>query len=132
MKPGHWNKIDLVLVPAKPEQLEYIEIEMEVNQILLTSGGHLGMESYTPTLLEWIVLDFNANYRVDFSAYSDYEIGFIAKYPDTIVIFCSYPENVNRALMNKNIAHVRKLIERYRDKLGYKWLKLEEDIQLLN
>ena len=35
LKAGHWNKIDLVLAPAKPEQLEYIEIEMEVNQVLL-------------------------------------------------------------------------------------------------
>ena len=39
LKPGHWNKIDLALAPAKPEQLKYIEIEMEVNHVLLTSEG---------------------------------------------------------------------------------------------
>jgi len=39
LKPGHWNKIDLALAPAKPEQLKYIEIEMEVNYVMLTSEG---------------------------------------------------------------------------------------------
>jgi prefoldin subunit 5 len=32
---GRWNKVDLVLAPAKPEQLEHIEIEMEVDRVLL-------------------------------------------------------------------------------------------------
>jgi hypothetical protein len=41
LKPGRWNKIDLVLAPAKPEQLEYIEIEMEVNEVVLTSDREL-------------------------------------------------------------------------------------------
>jgi hypothetical protein len=41
LKPGHWNKIDLALAPAKLDQLEYIEIEMEVNHVLLTSDREL-------------------------------------------------------------------------------------------
>ncbi|MGO9018384.1 MAG: hypothetical protein ACLQVJ_08545 [Syntrophobacteraceae bacterium] len=41
LKAGHWNKIDLVLAPAKPEHLEYIEIEMEVNQVMLINDREL-------------------------------------------------------------------------------------------
>jgi hypothetical protein len=35
LEPGTWNKIELVLAPAKPEQLEYIEIEMGRNLVHL-------------------------------------------------------------------------------------------------
>jgi uncharacterized lipoprotein YehR (DUF1307 family) len=131
LEPGAWNKIEIVLAPAKPEQLEYIEIQMEVNHVLLTSGGHLGMEPHIPALLEWMVLDFNAKYRITFYEHLDFAISFAEKYPDTIVIFCDYSENVNRTLMNKGIAHARELVERRKDKFGYKWLKIEENIQLL-
>lgn len=37
LEPGHWNKIDIVFAPSKSEQLEHIEIELELNQVLLTS-----------------------------------------------------------------------------------------------
>jgi len=54
LRPGRWNKIDVSLGPVQAEQLEYIIIEMEVDNIMATSdtGSH-GASKHSPNFLEW-------------------------------------------------------------------------------
>jgi hypothetical protein len=35
IKPGSWNKVELILVPAKPEELGYIKLDIETDYISL-------------------------------------------------------------------------------------------------
>jgi hypothetical protein len=35
--PGAWTKIELILTPAKPEDLGYIELELKTDQVTLNS-----------------------------------------------------------------------------------------------
>jgi outer membrane murein-binding lipoprotein Lpp len=54
LKPGRWNKIDISLGPVHAEELQYITIGMEVDNIILTTdiGSH-GASTYKPNFLEW-------------------------------------------------------------------------------
>ena len=38
LRPGVWNKIELVLSPAKPEQLGYLKISMKTDVVKLSGG----------------------------------------------------------------------------------------------
>jgi hypothetical protein len=129
LKPGHWNTIDFVLAPAKADELEYITIGMNVDEIVLASDRESpGMALYNPCVLEWNVMDLNASFSFRDLSNGSFEIGYVAKYPDTVIILCSYLSNVNRVIMNQSLASARKLIERRKEKLGYKWLKIEEQL----
>jgi hypothetical protein len=32
LKPGHWNKVEIIISPARPDELGYIEISMKTNE----------------------------------------------------------------------------------------------------
>ena len=46
-----------------------------------------GMMPYTPSRLEWLALELEASYRQDFSRDSDQDVHYLAKPPNTILIF---------------------------------------------
>jgi hypothetical protein len=35
LKPGVWNTVEIVLAPAKPDELGYIELSMTTNKVML-------------------------------------------------------------------------------------------------
>lgn len=35
LKPASWNKVELVLTPAKSEEIKYIELSMETDEVML-------------------------------------------------------------------------------------------------
>lgn len=40
LKPGYWNRIELIISPAKLEQLGYLELSMDTNSLSLLKGDH--------------------------------------------------------------------------------------------
>jgi hypothetical protein len=54
LKAGRWNKIEISLGPAQPEELEYIRIGMVVDNIIFTSDTEShGAPTPSPKVQEW-------------------------------------------------------------------------------
>ena len=86
-----------------------------------------GQEPYTPTRLEWLTVRLEASNLKD----TDYSTcGYLLSYtslaPDTIVIFVSYGDRVDRAEMNKAVEHAREIVRLRARHYGWNWVKIKE------
>ncbi len=91
-----------------------------------------GWKPYTPSRLEWIAMRMNAENRVPLSLESGFGMSFTPiEREDAIIIDVIYLPNVNREVMNINIASVRKIIPKVAKGYGWdSWLIVKEQIEL--
>ena len=87
-----------------------------------------GMLPYSPTRLDWLELDLQANYReADDSDPEKYHtLDFVAKPPDTIVVFVQYSNQTSAKTVDKMVEHGRSLAERVITCYGWSsWAEIE-------
>ena len=91
-----------------------------------------GSKPYTPSRLEWLAVELNANLRVSMSVNNGYLMSFVPiEKEDTILIYVRYLPNVNREVMNISINGAREVISIKTKQYGWNsWLKVREDIQM--
>ncbi len=93
-----------------------------------------GWKPYTPTRLEWLAVDLNATRGVRLTLEEGFAVRFdpIEK-EDCILISVLHFPTVNRKAMNTEIEWSRKIILTTAKRYGWdKWLKIKEDIQMVN
>ena len=92
-----------------------------------------GGKPYIPSRLEWMALEMNANFLIDDYSVNNFSLYiYPLHYQDTIVICVRYSPSVNLKAMNYKIDNARKAFNaRYITKMGWTWLKLNEDIDML-
>lgn len=92
-----------------------------------------GIKPYTPSRLEWLALELNAEMRIDFLMDSNFSMAFVPhEKEDAICIYVRYNPNVNREIMNMEINAARENISRKAKYYGWSsWLKIKEDTALL-
>jgi len=86
-----------------------------------------GMIAYTPTRLEWLALQLQANYRDEnFDNAGQYGVGFIPKSPNTIVIFVTYTEAASAANVDTAVLVAQTALKRESSRFGWSdWVKVE-------
>lgn len=90
-----------------------------------------GLKPYTPTRLEWLALELNANCRRDATFSNPFSICYVPNArTDAIRIYVRYQPRVDRPGMNTTIQHARKLIKIYAENHGWEnWVKIEESVE---
>ena len=87
-----------------------------------------GLQSYTPTRLEWLELELQASSREeDFTnpGYS-YSVDYLAKPPDTIVVLAQYSKGTSAGLVDRAIEHCKRMVEKRASSHGWsEWVKVE-------
>jgi hypothetical protein len=91
-----------------------------------------GNRPYTPTRLEWIAVELNAELRVDLSESTGYSMQFVPiGNADTIVIWVLYLPSVNREVMNMAIDSAKKIMATRTKSHGWSsWLKVTERVEM--
>lgn len=96
-----------------------------------------GSRPYTPTRLEWLAVELNAQTRKDMTAESEYAIEFLPfGKEDAILIYVTYLPSVDkvpegRQGMNLAVETARKVISIKSKSRGWSsWLKVKERIEL--
>lgn len=91
-----------------------------------------GMMPYTPTRLDWLVLNLEAYNRNDFSSDSDYSLGYVAKNPDTVVIHVYYLPKASAGIVDRAIDTAKQLANQEASRNGWSpWVKVEVQRKLL-
>jgi len=92
-----------------------------------------GDKSFTPTRLEWLVLEVNTLSRVDFTSGHKFGMEVQGGGPDTVLVFVRYQPTVNREVMNTAIEGMRREINSAAKRHGWEsWVKIREDVKLLH
>lgn len=93
-----------------------------------------GLQIYTPTRLEWLVVMLNTLFQYDNLSSDRFMLYYRGlKDGETIQIVVRYYADVNRELMERRIQLGRDAISRYAESYGWEsWLKTEVDIEELN
>jgi hypothetical protein len=87
-----------------------------------------GMLPYTPTRVEWLALNLQANYKTDWSPDSDYSVNFIPDFPDTIAIAVGYTDKASAALVDQAVEGAKALVGKEANNFGWsKWVKIKVD-----
>ncbi len=91
-----------------------------------------GSKPYTPSRLEWLAVELNANLRISMSVNNGYLMNFAAiEKEDAVLIYVRYLPKVNREAMNISINSAREVISIKTKQYGWNsWLKVREDIQM--
>jgi len=91
-----------------------------------------GLEPYTPTRMEWLILDLQANGRHEMTALDAYGLNFVSPDNETVVIFVRYSPKVSREAMNIGVDTARRLVESTAKGYGWQsWVKTREDIKMV-
>ena len=96
---------------------------------LALADGH---SLYTPSKFEWLVVEMDA-ITGSYSFYNNHfmiSLGTAGR--DIVVINVSYSAEVDRSNMNRAISIVRKTLETRAKEPGWKWLKIKENVILVD
>jgi tRNA threonylcarbamoyladenosine modification (KEOPS) complex Pcc1 subunit len=96
-----------------------------------------GYKPYTPTRLEWLAVELNAQMRRDPTPLSEYAVMFVPlEKEDAILIYVTYLPSVDkvpesRQRMNLTLDMARKVIAMKSNARGWSsWLKVKERVEL--
>jgi hypothetical protein len=91
-----------------------------------------GARPYSPTRLQWLVLDTEARAGVRLSADPGFSLDFAnIEAENTVLIYVRYLPTANREIMNAEIETARKLIAITAKAEGWTgWLKIREDVKM--
>jgi hypothetical protein len=92
-----------------------------------------GMIAYTPTRVEWLALQLEADYRDEnFENVGQYSIGFAPKFPNTIMILVNYTGAASAANVDTAIDVARILVKKEASNYGWSdWVKVEVQRKVL-
>lgn len=91
-----------------------------------------GALPYTPSRLEWLAVELNAEGRVDLSEASGFSLDYVPiESENTILIFVRYLPAVNREAMNIAIDNARSIVM-LKTKVHHwgSWLRVKENIEV--
>jgi len=91
-----------------------------------------GLESYTPTKMEWLIMDLQANGRTYLISDSEYSLDYLnSTDAETVTIFVRYRPNINREGMNIAIDTAKYVIQSTAKRHKWDdWVKIREDVQM--
>ncbi len=90
-----------------------------------------GLQPYTPTRIEWLATQMQADLRQDMSSDDHFLLNIVNSGPDTLLIYVRYLPDVNREAMNMAIDAARKVIAINAKSRGWTgWLKVREDVKI--
>jgi len=91
-----------------------------------------GWKPYTPSRLQWLAVELNADLRVPLSEATKYLMAFVPiEKEDTILIQVRYIPSVNREVMNMALSTAREVISIKVKGYGWDlWLRVKEDVQM--
>lgn len=85
-----------------------------------------GMEPYTPSRLQWLAMDLEASYRLEYSEAVGYAVDYIAIAPDTIVVEVDYSAKTSAKLIDNAVDHAAQLAKRSASRYGWAdWVKVK-------
>lgn len=91
-----------------------------------------GMTLYTPTRLEWLALDLEASYHQDFARDNDYSLHYIAKPPNTVLLFVHYTSEASAETVDNAIDTAKQLVKQDAISHGWSsWVKAEVSRKLV-
>ena len=93
-----------------------------------------GEKPYSPTRLEWLAVNMEAQMRTDVSDRDGYSLDFAAPPgQNTILIYVRYLPRVEREIMNTRIETAKQVIAIAAKARGWSsWLKIREDVKMEN
>jgi hypothetical protein len=92
-----------------------------------------GMSTYSPTRLEWLEMELQANYRFEDNndPEIDYSTNFFAKTPDTIVVLVQYSNHTPAKIVDRAAEHNKRIAEKVVSSHGWtSWAKIEVQREL--
>jgi hypothetical protein len=90
-----------------------------------------GMALYTPTRIEWLTLNANAELRKDVTIDSRFYMAFVASDHETITIFVRYHPSEDRETINYAVRNAKEIISAMAKSRNWdKWLKISEKVEM--
>jgi hypothetical protein len=91
-----------------------------------------GWKPYTPSRLEWLALELNAESRQEATSESPFMLSFAAlEKTDTILIYVRYLPDADRGLINLAVDGARRLVDLKAKHRGWdSWLRTEAKLTL--
>ncbi len=102
-------------------------VSLLVAVLLIAPAGSRadGRDPYTPTKLEWLVLELEANSSIR-DAVLHFSVHFLGKEPNTVLVEVEYDEQANAALMQKAIKESKRHALAMARARRWNWVKVEE------
>jgi len=92
----------------------------------------LGLQTYTPTRIEWLTVMLNSLFRKDLSTDSLFTLHFASQGADTLVVKVSFHPDTNRQLVNLTTQMAREGAERTIKSYGWdSWARVIEQVEVL-
>ena len=87
-----------------------------------------GAQPYTPTRIEWLCLDLNAESKAELTEEPGYSKHFTysGDDPNTIILFVRYRRTTDRELVNVVVNNARRLVEIKVKNRDWTWVKIRE------
>jgi hypothetical protein len=92
-----------------------------------------GMLPYTPSRLEWLELDLQANFRSEdvIDPEISYSLSFFARRPNTIVVFVQHSKRTPARMVDRAVEHGKQTVEKAAAFYGWSnWVKIEVQREL--
>ncbi len=90
-----------------------------------------GLEPYTPTRIEWLIVELQANYRVELSSETGYSLDYVSPDNVTVLILVQHTPDADRRIINMAVDTARRLVEMDLKSRGWQnWVRLREDIRM--
>jgi len=93
-----------------------------------------GMLPYSPTRLEWLELELQANYREEDDTDPDtyHTLDFTTTAPDTVVVLVQYSNRTSAIIVDRMVEHGKRLAKKEVASYGWSsWVKIEVRRELI-
>ena len=86
-----------------------------------------GNEPYTPTKLQWFVLNINATYSSDWGMF---RWKLLSKPPNTVVVFLSYRKSAKYSEVKAEMDHIKFVIDKKKELYDWDWIQVEFETRI--
>ena len=94
-------------------------------------GMEPGLMPYTPTRIEWLALDLEASYHQDFGHDSGVSLHYLAKPPNTVLVFIHYTSEASAEAVDNAIETAKQLVKQDGASHNWSWVKIEVQRKLI-
>jgi hypothetical protein len=93
-----------------------------------------GAKPYSPTRLQWLALDMEAQGHLELSEHQEYSIDFVPlDKQNAILVYVRYMPKVDREIMNSRVENEKDIIKTKAKYEGWSsWLKVTEDVKMVD
>jgi len=93
--------------------------------------SHPGSEPFTPTRMDWLIVELQACCRHDGLSVEGFDLQFTNPDPETVLIYVTYLPTVDRAAMSVTIDSVKRVVDIKARSYGWQnWVKVREDVHM--